>query len=81
VIKTFPFIAKVDTVIKRDTIKAKFEYPQNLFSLRISSPADTLALQKMIITEMIKVEKPWWETPAYIAAGTVLGYILVSSIK
>jgi hypothetical protein len=80
-IKHFPFVAKVDTVIKRDTIKVMYEYPQNLFSLRISSRADTLALQKMIITEMIKVEEPWWEAPAYIAAGTVIGYILVSSIK
>jgi hypothetical protein len=80
-IQTFPFVAHVDTVIKYDTIKVMYEYPQNLFSLRISSRSDTLALQKMIITELIKVEKPWWEAPAYIAAGTVLGYILVSSLK
>jgi len=80
-IKVFPFVAKIDTVIRKDTIKVRYEYPQNLLSLRVASLADTLALQKMVITKMIKVEKPWWETPAYIAAGTILGYLLASSFK
>jgi len=81
IITSYPFIAKVDTVLKRDTIKVRYEYPQNLLSLNIERYTDTLALQKFLITEMIKVESPWWEAPAYVAAGTLIGFVLVSSFK
>jgi hypothetical protein len=81
IIKTYPFIAKVDTILKRDTIKISYDFPQNIFSMNIRRMPDTLALQKMLITKMIKIEPPWWETPAFIAAGTLIGYVLASSLK
>lgn len=81
IIKTAPFEALVDTVIARDTVWAMFEYPENLFSLRVSKAPDSLEVQKMIITKIIKLEAPWWETPAYITVGTVLGFLLSSTIK
>lgn len=81
VIKAVPFTASIDTLVHQDTVKATFDYPENLFSLNISSSPDSLEMQKLLITKMIKTRNRWWETPAYVATGTILGYVLASSFK
>lgn len=59
IIKTVPFTASIDTLVDKDTVKATFDYPEKLFSLNISGPPDTLAMQKYLITKMIRKKDAW----------------------
>lgn len=75
-----PFMARIDTIIKRDTIIGSYEFPENFFSMRISSVPDS------ILTREIVIEKPcgsdnWWETPAIAAGGLIIGALLGRAMK
>lgn len=74
VIKTKPFVAVVDTVIKRDTVYAEYEYPENLFSLEISHPDDSIMIPQ--ITEYKEKKEEWWEKPILFITGSFVGYLL-----
>jgi hypothetical protein len=77
IIQTMPFISELDTIIKQDTIKTLFFYPDNIFSLDIRRKPDSVkCLTVTLEKEITKEEKrPWWETPAYIIGGAAIGYI------
>ena len=49
VIQSPEFIAVLDTVIRRDTIRAEYEFPQNLLSLQIRQSPDSLIQERIII--------------------------------
>jgi hypothetical protein len=81
IIKTTPFQAKVDTIVNFDTIKAVYEYPQNLFSLVLKKKPDSLKVRTIIIYKPLEKEAKWWELPAGIAGGILLGVLVGSAIK
>lgn len=73
IIQTKPFIAELDTILAKDTIKMSYQFPDNLISLQIKQSADTLLQEKITIhsKEFIDNSK-WWEKPLVgIAAFTV----------
>ena len=74
VIKTNPFVAFVDTVIKRDTVFAEYTYPENLFSLEIREPVDSIMIPQ--ITEYKEKQVEWWEKPLFFITGSFVGYLL-----
>ena len=74
VIKTKPFAAVVDTVIKRDTVYAEYMYPDNLFSIEISTPDDSIMIPQ--ITEYRENKNEWWEKPLFFITGSFVGYLL-----
>jgi hypothetical protein len=76
VIQSNPFIAKLDTIIQHDTIKADYEFPQNLLSFELKRRPDTLKIQTIEKIKTVPESKPWWQTPAYVGAGVILGYLL-----
>ncbi len=78
-ILTPPFIAKVDTVLIRDTINASYIFPENLFSLELRRDADTLNFEQLRIIEQTPCRREWWETPALIISGAALGYLIGNS--
>jgi hypothetical protein len=81
IVQTKPFVAMVDTVVKQDTIFAKYEFPENLFSLNLRRSDDTVRTV-MIKTEIMKSEsKNWWKSPAVAVAGLVVGYLLRNYIR
>ncbi len=80
-ILTKPFVAIVDTIIKRDTIYAKFEFPVNTFDLWIKRKPDSTLIQTITITEEVMKERPWWEASAYTIGGTVAGFLIGRTIK
>ncbi len=78
---TKPFKAIVDTVIKRDTVFAQFQYPQNLFSLSIKSKPDTIKTYSIIYKELKEKKEKWWEKPLIIFSSLTAGYLIGTSSK
>ena len=76
VIRFQPFIARVDTVIKHDTINAAFEYPANLFSLTVRSHPDTLMTERILYTMNNTRSEEWWIKPLVFAGGVIGGYFI-----
>ena len=76
IIQTKPFAASIDTVIQRDTVRAYYEFPVNLFSLDIRRHPDSLRIEKLTILQSVEKPRPWWETPAYIVGGILTGMII-----
>ena len=81
IIQTQPFIAVVDTIIKKDTVYAKFEFPANNFDLWIKKKPDSTLIQTITITKEITKDRPWWEASAYTLGGAVIGFVLGKTIK
>jgi len=81
VLLTKPFVAIIDTIVKKDTVFAKFEYPLNSFDLWIKRKPDSTMIQTITITKEVIKERPWWEASAYTLGGAVLGFVLGKSIK
>lgn len=76
IIETRPFTAIIDTIIKRDTIYAKYDFPENQFDFWIRKRPDSIVFHTIYITKEITRERPWWEAPAYTGAGALVGFIL-----
>ena len=79
VIVSRPYIAIVDTVVRRDTVRAEYEFPLNLFSLDIRRAADSVKIETITISKYIKESRPWWELPLSVAAGAGIGYLAGSA--
>ena len=75
VIQFHPFISKLDTIVNSDTISTKFEYPQNLFSFEFRKKPDSISIQKMLVYQPVEKKRQWWETPALILTGAVIGFV------
>jgi hypothetical protein len=78
---TRPFIAVVDTVFRTDTIFASFEFPENQMSFRVNSPPDSLAYLRESIIKTTRQSRPWWEAPAMVSGGALLGAIITLMVK
>ncbi|MGA2296005.1 MAG: hypothetical protein ABSG15_00470 [FCB group bacterium] len=75
-IVTHPFVAKIDTIVLRDTIRAAFEFPQNLMSLQINKKPDSMLVARTTLITTVEKERPWWETASYIIGGAFVGYLI-----
>jgi len=49
-IKTLPFVASLDTIVKQDTFRIAFEYPQAVFSLMLRLKPDSVQYEYKTIT-------------------------------
>ena len=76
-----PFIAMIDTIVFNDTVKAEFEYPENLFSLEIKHFPDSLIFEKIYIQQATDCKREWWEVPTYISSGAIVGIIIGLLVK
>lgn len=76
IIQTYPFEATVDTIIRTDTIQAKYQYPENIFDMIIRQEPDSILIQTITIEKEMLKERAWWEAPAYVMSGSLLGLIL-----
>lgn len=80
IIETKPFTAIIDTIIKRDTVYAKFDFPENSFDLWIRKKPDSSVVHTIYITKEIVKERPWWEVSAYTLGGTIIGFVIGKSV-
>ena len=81
VIITKPFTIIVDTIIKKDTVKARYNFPENIFDLAVLKKPDSTMIQTITITKEIIKERPWWEASAYTLGGALIGFVLGKTIK
>jgi len=58
IIESKPFIARIDTIIKYDTIKIDYIFPDNEFNLFIRKKPDTTFNNNIYITKFIEVKRP-----------------------
>lgn len=74
VIVTKPFIAKLDTIVKGDTVYADYSFPQNRFTVMLWQKPDSIYTYREYILNTIYVKDDWWEKPAWTAGGLLLGF-------
>jgi hypothetical protein len=82
-IVTKPFIASFDTIIRHDTIRMSYSYPENSMSLFLNPKPDTSSIRYITIFKEITKEKPepWWKSPLMFAAGAVSGVLAARIIR
>ncbi len=81
IIQTKPFIASLDTIVKHDTIKCYYAFPDNLLSLHIAQTEDTIITHQIKLTHTSIASDPWWHEPLYILGGVISGYAIKSMEK
>ena len=74
IIEREPFIASIDTIIERDTISATYQFPQDTIGIFLKRRPDTLAQRTVQI--MVEKKRTWYETPAYIGIGAIIGAVV-----
>lgn len=78
-IQTKPFIARIDTQYKLDTISLTYDYPENTFSMTYThKPDTTTTIREKQIAEK---EQSWYEKPLYILSGAAIAEIIRSIFK
>jgi hypothetical protein len=78
IVRSKPFTAVIDTVLKLDTIRVSYDFPENNMRLAIRMATDTVYNSYETIIEKCPKSK-WWETPAIATGGVLLG-ILVTNV-
>lgn len=73
-IQTKPFTAIIDTIIQKDTIYMSYDYPENLFNMRLTHQPDSFRVQKTI--EYKNEETNWTSKIIYFVAGIAAGIII-----
>jgi|DewCreStandDraft_4_1066084.scaffolds.fasta_scaffold02152_7 uncharacterized membrane protein len=81
IILTQPFIAKLDTIMDKDTVKAMYEYPENLLSLEIYKKPDSIMFQTITIYKEKSKSEEWWEKPVIFITGIASGFIISNIIR
>ncbi len=76
IIQSPPFIAELDTIIRTDTIYLRYNFPENIFSMKMYQSPDSLILREITFEKAIIKEMQWWEIPLYVAGGAGLGILI-----
>lgn len=75
IILTQPFIATLDTIIQHDTVFAAFHFPENSISLDVRRQPDSLKIPQIIL-EPSSSQRNWFEIPAAMGVGLIIGLII-----
>jgi hypothetical protein len=76
IIKTNPFIAKLDTSAKGiDSLRISYKFPENKFDFRAYLSPDTLEIRTITkeTTKETYLEPAWYEKPPFVILATLLG--------
>jgi hypothetical protein len=79
IIQTAPFTASIDTIIVKDTLNAVYKFPENLFSLSLRMPQDTIKTIYQVSVPVVKCV--WYDKLLYFGAGALSGGLIVTIIK
>lgn len=75
IIQTQPFVARLDTILLRDTIYAQYQFPENLMSINIRTSGDSIRLPQITV-ERTKQERKWYELATAFGGGIILGLLI-----
>jgi len=76
IITTKPFVARVDTVIKYDSIKIDYHFPENNIDLSIYRNYDTIRVEKYLYNQIKSNENEWYINYIGFIVGFASGYII-----
>jgi hypothetical protein len=76
IITTKPFVARVDTVIKYDSIKIDYHFPENNIDLSIYRNYDTIRVEKYLYNQIKSNENEWYINYIGFLVGFASGYII-----
>lgn len=82
-IVTPPFVARLDTVVVRDTIRVDYAFPQHTFNVALRRAADSIRVEwrTVTITEITHERRPWlMDALTHFGAGAI-GYAAGRAIK
>lgn len=82
-VRTQPFVARMDTVAAGDTLSVEYRFPENLMMAELRRRADTL--QTVVVRERtveVRLERrQWWEELATHLVAVVVGYVVARAAK
>lgn len=81
IITTKPFTARIDTIIRCDTVRAQFDFPDNTFSMTLNRKNDTIFRERIFNNNILKNEEKWWHKPALCILSLCGGYLFGRLIK
>ena len=76
IITTKPFVARVDTVIKYDSIKIEYHFPENNIDLSINRNFDTIRVEKYLYNHIKSNDNEWYINYIGFLIGFASGYII-----
>jgi len=76
IITTKPFVARVDTVIKYDTIKIEYHFPENNLDFSINRNFDTIKVEKYLFNDIKTEDNEWYINYIGFLVGFASGYII-----
>ena len=69
------FKSSIDTILRQDTIKVSYEYPNNVFELLVRKKPDSIrTITEIHLKEVEKVEA-WYIKPSIFLGGVLIGYV------
>lgn len=75
IIESKPFVASIDSVMTRDTIKVSYAFPQNRFDIDLHRMPDTVHTKILILNKTTECPpEPWYIKPIYAGAGLLIGF-------
>lgn len=75
-ILTEPFTASADTIIRHDTVRLYYRFPENNFSMSYYPSNDSIYYPVNTIIKTQTKERPWWEVPVFILSGAAAGIMI-----
>ena len=81
IVTTRPFIASIDTVVKRDSIYTSYEFPKNEFVFDLRQAPDSIKVETIKIFQEREREKEWHEATwfrigTHVAAVVFTAYVM-----
>lgn len=76
-----PFTASLDTTVGKDSIHAKYYYPENQFRIEFKRTADTVQVINTTTEVTRYIEPDWYEKPNFTipaTAGVILTILLLA---
>ena len=77
VYQTRAFVARIDTVVQRDTVQVAYSFPQHTFSVAIRSNPDTVRVPQLTVTNYER--RAWWIDALTHVGAAAVGYSLGSA--
>lgn len=81
IIQARPFAARIDTVIKFDTIRASYDFPENYFSLLVKRKPDTVYTNTIYLTEYKEIKRPLYIDILSHTGAILSGFLIGNNIK
>ena len=75
-----PFTATLDTVVGKDTVRTKYDYPENTFRIEFKRASDTVQVINTTVEVTHYVQPPFYEKPLFVSGVTAAILITIFSL-